>query len=375
MSAHALIPKAIFEQTLIGFFSPVRQYLELDGISEVMINGPHDIYIERKGCLEKIPARFSSQEELMSGLRNLAQYVGRPFDEERPILEARLPDGSRVEAVMRPAASDGPYVSIRRFYRERLTPERLIQMGSISADAMLLLKALVACKQNMLIAGGTSSGKTSLLNVLSSFASPDERIVVIEDAQELQLQLPHLVRMEAQPGDQKGRGKVTIRDLFKATLRMRPDRIVVGEIRGAEALDLVQAMTSGHGGSLSTIHASHASDTTSRLETLALMSDVDIPLHALRPQIASAIEVIVHAARLKDGSRCITAIAEIIGYDPVKGYQVEDLYTREYRNDEGTGKMKTWLRPTGRKPRCMDQIEAMGLEMPDLDPRSGSPPP
>lgn len=369
-----MIPKPIFEQTLLGFFSPVRAYLEEDGISEVMINGPSEIFIERKGCLQRTTARFSSAEELMSGLRNLAQYVGRPFDAERPILEARLPDGSRVEAVMFPAATDGPYVSIRRFYREKLTAERMVQLGSLSEEALVMLKALVACKQNMMVAGGTSSGKTSLLNVLSSFADPEERVVVIEDAQELQLQLPHLVRMEAQPGDQKGRGKITIRDLFKATLRMRPDRIVVGEIRGAEALDLIQAMTSGHGGSLSTVHASHASDTTSRLETLALMSDVDIPLHALRPQIASAIEVIVHAARLKNGARCITAISEIVGYDPEKGYHIEDLFVREYRSGKETGELVTWLRPTGRKPRCMDQIEALGLKLPDLDPRSGEPP-
>jgi pilus assembly protein CpaF len=363
-----MISKEIFEQTLMGFFAPIREYLIEDGISEVLVNGPNLIYIEKKGRLQLTDAKFANQEELISGLRNLAQYVGRPFDNQHPILEGRMPDGSRVEAVMAPAAPEGgPYISIRRFYREKLTPERLVELGSVTPEAMAMLKALVACKQNIMVAGGTSSGKTSLLNVLSGFASPEERIVVIEDAQELQLPLPHLVRLEAQPGDAKGKGKITIRDLFKATLRMRPDRIVVGELRGAEALDLIQSMTSGHGGGLSTIHASHAKDTTSRLETLAMMSDVDLPLHALRAQIASAIEVIVHVERIKTGARCVTAISEIVGYDHEKGYQIEDLFIREYEHDEATNEMKTWLRPTGRLPRCIDQIRAMGIQLPNLD--------
>jgi len=351
-----MIPKALFDQTLLGFFGPVRRYLEEDGITEVMINGPFDVYIEKRGKIEKTDARFAGVEELMSALRNVAQYVGRPLDEERPVLEAHLPDGSRLEAIIPPAAAGGPYVSIRRFYREKLTAERLIELGSITPEAMTLLRGLVACKQNILIAGGTNSGKTSLLNVMSTFCFPEERIVVIEDARELQLNAEHVVRLESQPGDYKGRGAISIRKLFHAALRMRPDRIVVGEVRGPEALDLIQAMTSGHGGCLSTVHASSARDATGRIETLALMSDIGLPLAALRPQIASAINFVVNVNRLQDGQRCVTSIAEIVGHDSEQGYVIHELFTSDYRRDAATGRCESKLRPTGLQPRCAAQI-------------------
>ena len=260
------IPREVFEQTILKFFDPIRPYLEDAGVSEVMINGPKEIFIEKKGRLHKVDASFPSHEALMSALRNLSQFVGRQLNELNPILEARLPDGSRVEAVIPPASPDGPSVAIRRFSKDTLTIEKLLQFKSFTPDAAEVLRAVVACKQNVIVAGGTGSGKTSLLNCLSSFAGQDERIVVIEDARELQLQLPHVVQMEAQPPDPRGRGRVTIRDLFKATLRMRPDRIVVGEIRSGEALELIQAMTSGHGGCLSTVHATYPIDTLNRLD-------------------------------------------------------------------------------------------------------------
>jgi pilus assembly protein CpaF len=358
------IPREVFEQTILSFFEPIRPFLDDPSVSEVMINGPFEIWVERKGQLYKTDARFPTLEALVSAIRNLAQFVGRHVDEDRPILEARLPDGSRVEAVMPPASPDGPSVAIRRFFRETLTIERLVGFGSLTPDAAQCLDALVAGKNNIIVAGGTGSGKTSLLNVLSSFVHDGERIVVIEDSRELQLQKPHVVQLEARPPDAKGRGAVSIRDLFRATLRMRPDRIVVGEIRGGEALDLVQAMTSGHGGSLCTVHATYPIDTMNRLETMALMSDVQIPLYALRAQVGSAVDVIVQTSRLQDGSRCITHITQVVGYDPDRGYQLEDLFERRYLGKEPNGRIVSEFNPTGFLPRSLEMIRAHGLELP-----------
>lgn len=358
------IPREIFEQTILGFFEPIRPFLDDATVSEVMINGPDEIWIERKGRLSRTEARFPSHESLMSALRNLSQFVGRQLNEHHPILEARLPDGSRVEAVIPPASPDGPSVAIRRFSKDTLTIEKLLQFGSMSPDAASFLHAMVACKQNIIVAGGTGSGKTSLLNCLSSFIGETERVVVIEDARELQLQMPHVVQMEAQPPDPRGRGAVSIRDLFKATLRMRPDRIVVGEIRSGEALELIQAMTSGHGGCLSTVHATYPIDTLNRLETMAMMSDVEIPLHAMRAQIASAIDMITQTTRLLDGSRCVTHITEVLGYDPETGYQLGDVFVRKYLGREPDGTVISEFVATGRRPRCMEMVKALGLDLP-----------
>lgn len=359
------IPREVFEQTLLSFFDPIRPFLDDPSVSEIMINGPTEIYVERGGQLYKTEAKFSSHEALMSALRNLSQFVGRQINEYVPILEARLPDGSRVEAVIPPASPDGPSVAIRRFSKDTLTIEKLLQYKAFTPEAAQMMQAVVAAKQNVIVAGGTGSGKTSLLNCLSSFALPEERVVVIEDARELQLQLPHVVQMEAQPPDPRGRGKVTIRDLFKATLRMRPDRIVVGEIRSGEALELIQAMTSGHGGCLSTVHATYPIDTLNRLETMAMMSDVDIPLAAMRAQIASAINFIVQTTRLLDGARCVTHITEVLGYDQNTGYQLGDIFLRKYVGRDNNGKVISEFNPTGRLPRCLDMIRAMGLELPN----------
>ena len=360
-----LIPHEVFAETILQFLEPVRQYLEDPAVSEVMINGPNQIYIERKGQLELVPAKFESRESLTAALRNMAQFVGKHVDELRPILEGRLPDGSRVEAVLPPAAPDGPHVSIRRFFKETLTVKRLIGFGALTEDCADALAAMVASKLNILVAGGTGSGKTSMLNALSSYIPQGERVVVIEDSRELQLQRAHVVQLEARPADPKGRGEVTIRDLFRATLRMRPDRIVVGEIRGGEALDLIQAMTSGHGGCLSTLHATFPRDTLTRLETMSMMSDVDMPLLAMRVQLASAVNLICQVGRLQDGSRKVTHVTEVLGFDmQTETYQVQDVFVRQYQGLGPKGEVLSKLVPSGVLPRCLEQVHEHGLDLP-----------
>lgn len=360
-----MIPADVFEQSLLKFLEPVRPFLDDAAVTEIMINGPDLIYIEKKGKLYQTDARFPSREALTAAMRNLAQYVGRHIDEHRPILEARLPDGSRVEAVLPPAAPDGPMVAIRRFFRETLTIDRLIDFGAFTPDAAVLLRAVVGVKQNVIVAGGTGSGKTSLLNALTGFIHDDERIVIIEDTREVQCQQQHVVQLEARPPDGRGKGQVTIRDLFKATLRMRPDRIVVGEIRSAEALDLVQAMTSGHGGCMATVHATYPTDTLNRLETMAMMSDVQLPLRALRAQVSSAIDFIVQTSRLRDGSRCVTHISEVQGYDPDRGYELADVFVRTYGGQDAFGRIQSQLIPTGFVPKCTELLRGHGYELPE----------
>jgi pilus assembly protein CpaF len=360
-----MIERQIFEQTIRQFFEPIAPFLDDPSVSEVMINGPEQIYIERKGRLELTGARFVTREALMAALRNLSQYVGKHDSEERPILEGRLPDGSRVEAVLPPVAPDGPHVAIRRFFRETLTVERLVRLGALSDVAAAALEAFVVAKLNILIAGGTGSGKTSLLNALSGFIPDGERVVVIEDSREIQFQKPHVVQLEARPADPKGRGAVSIRELFRATLRMRPDRVIVGEIRGGEALDIVQAMTSGHGGCMGTLHASYPKDTLTRLETMAMMSDVEMPLGALRAQIGSGVQLIVQVARLSDGSRKVTHVTEVRGFDlATQKYVLADLFVRKYAAADGSGRVDSELEPTGVLPSCQHQLDEHGVVLP-----------
>jgi pilus assembly protein CpaF len=360
-----MIPQEVFAETLLQFFAPVRVYLEDPTVSDILINGPSQVFIERGGRLELTESRFAHGDDLMAALRNVAQFVGKAVDETRPILEARLPDGARIEAVFPPAAPDGPHVAIRKFPPNQLTVDRLIQAGSLTPLAAATLKSLVAAKMNIIIGGGTGTGKTSMLGALSSFIPSGERVVVIEDSKEVQLQRLHVIHFEARPPDAKGRGQITIRDLFRATLRMRPDRIVIGEIRGGEALDIVQAMTSGHGGCLSTLHATHPHDTLSRLETMSLMSNIDLPLAAIRMQIASAVNVLVQVARLNDGARCITHVSEVVGYDPASGrYRIEDLFARRYDRADGNGVFGSSLVPTGYVPSCVSQMSEHGVELP-----------
>jgi pilus assembly protein CpaF len=360
-----MIPKEVYEETLLSFLAPVRPFLDDPKVSEIMINGPNQIFIEKAGKLTLTDARFPSLEALNAALRNIAQYVGKMVNEDNPILEARLPDGSRIEAVIPPAAPDGPDVSIRRFFKETLTVQRLVDFGSLTLEAAQVLECLVVMKQNVVVAGGTGSGKTSMLNALSSFIPDGERIVIIEDSREVQLQRQHVVQLEARPGDAKGRGKVSIRDLFRATLRMRPDRIVVGEIRGGEALDLVQAMTSGHGGCITTVHATYPHDTLTRLETMSLMSDVELPLSALRVQLGSAINLVVQTSRLQDGSRKVTHVSEVRGYSAEKGFVIVDLFVRRFHGRDEEGNLISTFEPTGELPLCTDMVHSYGMAFPE----------
>jgi len=362
-----MIPREVFEETLLNFFEPIRPFLEDPSVSEVMINGPSQIFIEKKGILHLTDAKFPSREALYSALRNAAQFVGKHISEERPILEGRLPDGSRIEAVLPPAAPDGPHVAIRRFSKETLTVDKLVGFGAMTPDAAMALRALVASKLNIVVAGGTGSGKTSMLNALSSFIPDGERVVVIEDSRELQLQQGHVVQLEARPPDPKGRGAVSIRDLFKATLRMRPDRIVVGEIRGGEALDLVQAMTSGHGGCLTTVHATYPRDTLTRLETMCMMSDVEMPLVAMRLQLASGVNCIVQVSRLQDGSRKVTHITEVLGFDlATNTYKMQDIFVRTYNGLGPKGEVISDFVPSGILPECLHQVREHGMDLPPV---------
>jgi pilus assembly protein CpaF len=361
-----VIDKEVYEETLRQFFAPIVPFLDDPAVSEVMINGPEQIYIERKGKLELTGARFPTREALMAALRNLSQFVGKHVTEDRPILEGRLPDGSRVEALIPPVAPDGPHVAIRRFFKETLTVEKLVQFGSMPGIAAASLQAFVISKLNILIAGGTGSGKTSMLNALSSFIPDGERVVIIEDSREVQFQKPHVVQLEARPADPRGKGAVSIRDLFRATLRMRPDRVIVGEIRGGEALDIVQAMTSGHGGCMGTLHASYPKDTLTRLETMAMMSDVDMPLVAMRTQIGSGVQLVVQVSRLQDGSRRVTHITEVLGFDlETQKYKLQDIFLRKYEGLDKDGRVISELLPTGILPECMHQLEEHGVSLPD----------
>ena len=360
-----MIPPEIYEKTVLAHFAPIRPFLEDPSVSEVMINGPDQIYVERKGRLELVNARFSSREALMSALRNVSQYIGKLIDEEHPILEGRLPDGSRLEAVMPPANPGGPCVAIRRFFRETLTIERLIEFGSLTPLAAQALQAFVVSKINLVVAGGTGSGKTSLLNALSGLIPSSERVIAIEDSRELQLQQSHVVQLEARPADPRGRGAVSIRDLFRATLRLRPDRVIVGEIRGGEALDIVQAMTSGHGGCMGTLHASYPRDTMNRLETMALMNDIGLPLSALRAQIGSGLQLIVQVSRVQDGSRKVTHITEVAGYDSnTQSYLLRDLFVREFQGEDADHRVQSTLVATGASPHFLPQLTEHGVKLP-----------
>jgi pilus assembly protein CpaF len=361
-----MIPQQVFSQTLLSFLAPIRRYLDDSSVSEVMINGPETIYVERKGKLQRVSETFPSNEALLAALRNIAQFAGKQIDELHPILEGRLPDGSRVQAVVPPVSFGGVSVAIRRFSSALYTMPSLIELGALSQDAAVTLGALVRSKLNVLVAGGTGSGKTSMLNTLSRYIPSDERIVVIEDSKEVQLQQEHVVYLEARPPDPKGRGAVTIRDLFRTTLRMRPDRIVIGEIRGGEALDIVQAMVSGHGGCMGTLHATYPRDTMTRLETMAMMSDVEIPLAALRLQIASGINIILQVARLHDGSRKVTHVSEVLGYDlATMKYEIQDLFVRRWHTDRNDGTTTSELVPTGILPRCVSQLHEHGTDLPE----------
>ncbi len=316
----------IFAQTLRDHLEPVAQALADPKVSDILVNGHGEVYVERAGKLHQTQLNFPDEAALDSAVRNIAQFVGKTINTEEPLLDARLPDGSRVTVIMPPVARQGIYLAIRKFQREVMNVERLVELKTLSAETAEFLTACVRSSRNLLVVGGTGSGKTSLLNVLSTRIPKDQRILVLEDSSELQLQQPHVITLETRPPSRDGRGEVTMRDLLRTSLRMRPDRIVIGEVRGPEALDLVQAMTSGHRGSMSTTHANNPHDALARIETLCMMSDVDLPLHALRMQISSSIDMLVQIQRFPDGSRKVTHVSEVLRLAKDNTYQVKDIY-------------------------------------------------
>ena len=344
------------DRTLEGHdYGPLTPLLLDDTISEVMVNGPNQVYVERKGQLSLADVKFASDAELVRVIRDIAAFVGRRIDDDSPMVDCRLPDGSRVNAVIAPLALDGASLTIRKFARDPYTVEDLIKFGTLSAEAAAFLEACVKAHFNILVAGGTGSGKTTTLNVLSSFIPDNERVVTIEDAAELQLRQPHKVRLESRPARIDGTGRISIRELVVNALRMRPDRIVIGECRSGEALDMLQAMNTGHDGSLTTIHANTPRDTLSRLETLVLMSGVDLPQRAIREQIASAIHLIVQQSRLRDGSRRMTNITEVIGREG-DTITLQDVFLFEETGIDGNGRIQGKLSPTGIRPQAMAKI-------------------
>jgi len=346
---------------LLGY-GPIQPLLNDPEITEVMVNGPKSVYVEKKGHLVKSSVAFDNDNHVLQIIDRIILPLGRRVDAESPTVDARLPDGSRVNAVVPPVAIDGPSITIRKFSKERLGINDLINFGSITEKMAEFLRACVLAHLNVIISGGTGSGKTTLLNVLSSYIPEQERIVTIEDAAELQLQQDHVVRMENKPENLDGRGAVTIRDLVRNSLRMRPDRIVVGEVRGGEALDMLQAMNTGHDGSLTTVHANSPRDALARLETLVLMAGMDIPLKVVRQQIASAVDLIVQQTRLTDGSRKVTAITEVAGMEG-ETVVLTDIFKFEQTGVTTEGKVQGELKPSGIRPLFSSRLEAAGFKL------------
>jgi pilus assembly protein CpaF len=341
---------------------PIEPLLNDPGIEEIMVNGSKQVYIARAGKILLTNTIFKDDAHLVRIIERIVSTVGRRIDESAPMVDARLLDGSRVNAVIPPLALDGPCLTIRRFPAERLTSNHLVRFGSMTQPMVDLLKVCVEARMNMLVSGGTGAGKTTILNVLSGFIPSDERVVTVEDSAELQLQQPHVVRMETRPPNIEEKGAVTTRDLVRNTLRMRPDRIVVGEVRGEEALDMLQAMNTGHDGSISTIHANTPRDALSRLEVMIAMGGVDVPLRALRNQIASALDVIIQIARLRDGSRKVTAISEVTGMEG-DIVTMQDIFLFKEKGLSPEGKLKGDHHATGIRPNFLDRFEEIGIEM------------
>lgn len=342
---------------------PLEPYLRDVDVTEIMVNGPYDIYIERDGKIFPADARFSDDAHLRRTIDKIVARVGRRIDESSPMVDARLPDGSRVNAVVSPIALDGALLTIRKFAADPFTDQDLISFGTMSAQVRDFLHACVRGRRNIVISGGTGSGKTTTLNVLSSFLPYDERIITIEDAAELQLHQDHVLRLEARPANIEGRGAVAIRELVRNALRMRPDRIIVGEVRDGAALDMLQAMNTGHDGSLTTIHANSPRDSLSRLETMVLMGGVDLPVRAIREQVAGAVDLIIQQSRLKDGTRRIVQITEVVGMES-DVVTLQDLFTFDYSagRDE-KGRFVGRLVPTGIRPKLTQDLSDLGIEL------------
>jgi pilus assembly protein CpaF len=344
-------------------FGPINSLLLDPTISEVMVNGPFQIYVERRGKLELAPVRFRDNEHVLHIIEKIVAPIGRRIDESSPMVDARLPDGSRVNAIIPPLALKGPSITIRKFSRDPFTINDLINFGTLSPEMGQFLEACVRVKLNILVSGGTGSGKTTTLNVLSSFIPADERIVTIEDAAELQLRQDHVVSLETRPPNIEGKGSVTMRDLVRNSLRMRPDRIIVGEVRGGEALDMLQAMNTGHDGSITTGHANTPRDMIARLETMVLMAGMELPAKAIREQIASAINLIVQQSRLRDGSRKIINITEVQGMEG-ETIVLQDIFTFEQKGVDENGKIIGRLKATGLRPKFLEHFERSGMRLP-----------
>jgi len=354
----------LFEQIsaeILGF-GPLQPLLEDDTITEVMVNGAKNIYIERAGKITRIPMAFESDEHVMRIIDRIVAPLGRRIDESSPYVDARLPDGSRVNAIIPPISLVGPVLTIRKFARNPITLEQLIQFGTITPEALQFLKACVESRLNMIISGGTGSGKTTLLNILSQYVPADERIITVENAAELQLRQEHVVTLESRPPNIEGRGEVTIRQLVINCLRMRPDRIIVGEIRDEAALDMLQAMNTGHDGSMTTAHSNSPRDTLARLETMVMMAGMELPVRAIREQVSSAIDLIVHEERMRDGTRKVVNITEVSGMEG-DVITMTDIFVFEQSGFEG-GKIIGRLRPTGLRPKFMEKIETSGIHLP-----------
>lgn len=342
---------------------PLQRYLDDPSVTEIMVNRADQIYVERNGHLFLTDTKFSNEEALRRVIERIVTRIGRRIDESSPLVDARLADGSRVNAIIPPLAVNGASLTIRKFGREALTVQKLISFGSLSPEMAELLQACVLAKMNIIVSGGTGTGKTTMLNVLSSFIPATDRIVTIEDAVELQLQQDHVVRLESRPANIEGKGEVSIRDLVRNSLRMRPDRIVVGEVRGGESLDMLQAMNTGHDGSISTVHANSPRDAVARLETLVLMAGMDLPLRAIREQIASAVNLIVHISRLRDGTRRVTHITEVQGMEG-DIVTLQDAFVFDYSAGiDANGRFLGKPVPTGVRPRFTDRFEELGIRI------------
>lgn len=354
----------LFEQIsaeILGY-GPIQTLLEDETITEVMVNGAKNIYIERAGKIIRVPVAFESDEHVLRIIDRIVAPLGRRIDESSPYVDARLPDGSRVNAVIPPISLVGPVLTVRKFAKNPITLEQLIEFGTITPEALQFLKACVESRLNLVISGGTGSGKTTLLNILSQFIPADERIVTVENAAELQLRQEHVVTLESRPPNIEGRGEVTIRQLVINCLRMRPDRIIVGEIRDEAALDMLQAMNTGHDGSMTTAHSNSPRDTLARLETMVMMAGMELPVRAIREQVSSAVDLIVHQERMRDGTRKVVNITEVSGMEG-DVITMTDIFIFEQSGFEG-GKIIGRLRPTGLRPKFMDKIESSGIHLP-----------
>ncbi len=358
----AMTREAIFEASVGYFLSPIARLLDDDSVTEIMVNRFDRVYIERAGQLHETDARFETEDALLSAVHNIAQWVGRKINQEHPILDARLPDGSRVHAIIPPGCRAGTCLTIRKFKLGGLSLVDLIQFGSLNEEAREFLELCVRLRKNIIVSGGTGTGKTSLLGAVSQAVPEEERIIVIEDTSELKLRQKHCIYLEVQRPDQYGRGELTIRQLFVASLRMRPDRIIVGEVRGGEALDMLQAMLSGHSGSLTTVHANSTRDAVVRLETLSMMSDVEIPVHVARAQVASAIDLIVQLDRYsEDGSRKISRITEVVGLDERGQYVMQDVFECHLTGKSKSGRLLADLAFTGQMPTFAAEPHQHGM--------------